>query len=117
VLAGVAGAAAAALGALILGEYEFNGATPYIAGFLFGLIVAEVTLTAARRSWWPLVVSSGVESGLGLAWAVWISSGRGRAPIPAAADVSVAIGVVVGAGWVALPARRRTRAAVDIENS
>lgn len=106
-LAVLVGAATASLGALILGEYEFNGATPYLAGVLFGLIVAEVVLTIVRRGSAPLLVAAALEAGLGLAWAAWISSGRGRAPIPAAADVSVALGVVVAAVWVWMPARKR----------
>ena len=36
VLAVIAGAAVAAFGGLILGEYPFTGATPYVAGVLFG---------------------------------------------------------------------------------
>jgi hypothetical protein len=109
-LAVLAGAATAAFGALILGEYEFNGATPYLAGVLFGLIVAEVVLTVAKRASRALAATSALEAGFGLAWAVWISSGRGRAPIPFAADVSVALGVLVAAGWVVIPTRNRSRA-------
>ena len=38
VLGLVCAAAAAGLGALILGEYEFTGSLPYVAGPLFGLV-------------------------------------------------------------------------------
>src|SRR5687767_3656416 len=48
-LAVVAGAAVAAFGALILGEYEFRGTMPYVAGVLFGLVVAEAVVGVARR--------------------------------------------------------------------
>lgn len=110
-----AGAATAALGALILGEYAFAGATPYLAGVFFGLVVAEIILTVAGGSTLPLAAAAGVESGLGLAWAVWISIGGQsphHEPIPGAAFVSVALGVLVGAVWVALPPRRGARAPV-----
>lgn len=94
-----AGAASAAFGALILGEYDFSGVIPYVAGLLFGLVIAEVVLSVARRATPALTVVAPVETGLGLAWAVWISSGRGVSPVPAAAFVSVALGIVVALGW------------------
>ncbi|HEY2427534.1 MAG TPA: hypothetical protein VGI06_01290 [Acidimicrobiales bacterium] len=104
--AGLAAAAVAALGALILGEYEFNGATPYLAGILFGLVVAEVILTIARSGTGVLVAAAAGEAGLGLLWAAWISSGRGLTPIPAAGYAAVGLGAAVAGGWVRLPPRR-----------
>jgi hypothetical protein len=106
-LAALAGAAVAAAGALILGEYDFSGATPYLAGVLFGLVVAEAVLTVARRGTPPLAVAAGLEAAGGLAWAAWISSGRGLAPFPASGVAAAVIGAVVAAGWVAMPSRRR----------
>ena len=44
----VLGAATAALGALILGEYEFTGTLPWVAGPLFGLVVGEVVVGVGR---------------------------------------------------------------------
>ena len=41
-------AAAAALGALILGEYEFTGTLPWVAGPLFGLVIGEVVVGVGR---------------------------------------------------------------------
>ena len=38
------GALLCALGALILGEYEFSGVTPIGAGILFGLVISEVVI-------------------------------------------------------------------------
>jgi hypothetical protein len=101
------GAAAAALGALILGEYEFNGATPYLAGLLFGIAIAEVILAVARASTRPLAVVAAVETGLGVLWAAWISSGRGLTPIQPAAYAGIVLGVVVGGVWTLVPTRRR----------
>src|SRR5688500_9322456 len=40
--------AAAALGAVILGEHVLGGPRPILAGFLFGVTVAEVLATLAR---------------------------------------------------------------------
>lgn len=105
--AALAGAACAALGALILGEYELVGATPYVAGVLFGLVVAEVVLTVAGLGTPVLAAAAGGASGLGMWWAVWISSGRGVVPIPAPAYAGVALSVVVSLAWLAAPGRWR----------
>lgn len=48
-LLGLLGAAAAsAFGALVLGEYEFTGTLPFLAGPLFGLAVGEVVVAVGR---------------------------------------------------------------------
>lgn len=91
----VAGAAVAAFGALILGEYEFKGTMPYVAGPLFGLVVAEVVLAVARRATPPLAVAAAALSSAGLVWAAWISSGRDWDYVPSAAWAAVALGAAV----------------------
>lgn len=101
VLALAAGAAVAAFSALILGEYEFKGSTPYVAGLLFGLLVAETVLAVAKRGSNALAGATAVLAGGGLAWAAWISAGRDWSYVPDAAWLSVGIGVVVGAVRVA----------------
>jgi hypothetical protein len=105
----VAGAAVAALGGLILGEYEFEGAFPYVAGVLFGLVVAEVVVSVgAWRGPVPAVASAAFAAG-GLAWAAWITSGEGIEPWPALAWVAMAL--AAGAAAVrAGPRPRRPRA-------
>ena len=46
------GALVATLGALFLGEYEFDEALPIGAGVLLGLVVAEIVVSLGRhRSW------------------------------------------------------------------
>jgi hypothetical protein len=94
----VLGAAASALGGLILGEYDFSGATPYAAGLLFGLVVAELVLEVGKlRSWLVgLVAAACVAAGLG--WAAWISSGEGLRPFPRPAWAAMAIGALT-CGW------------------
>ena len=103
----VSAALAAALGALILGEYEQAGATPYIAGVLFGLAVAELVLTVAHQATVPLAAGAALVSAGGLGWAAWISSGSGIAPLPAVAYAGVALGAVVAGTWVAVSGRGR----------
>ncbi|MHB8464417.1 MAG: hypothetical protein ACYDH6_01175 [Acidimicrobiales bacterium] len=105
-LAVVVAAAVTAVGALILGEYDFKGTTPYVAGFLFGLVVAEVVLTVARLGRPVLAAAAAALSGLGMLWAAWISSGRGVSPIPGGAYLGMLLAMAVAGGWVVAPTRR-----------
>lgn len=103
----VVGAAASALGALILGEYEFTGATPYVAGLLFGLVVAEVVVSiAGRRSIVIGLVCAALVAGA-LLWAGWISSGEGLRPLPTSVYVAMGIAAVCAAAragrWARAP--------------
>jgi ABC-type Mn2+/Zn2+ transport system permease subunit len=91
----VLGAALAALGALLLGEYPFTGIMPYISGVLFALVVSEVILSVSRRSGRATAVAAAVCTAGGLAWGVWISVGEGKAPIPIGGWVAVVIGAAM----------------------
>lgn len=87
----VLGAAAAALGALILGEYEFTGSLPWVAGPLFGLVVGEVVVEVGRsRHLAVAVLTAGLSFG-GIAWAGWIDSTQGIEPIKRLVWVSAAL--------------------------
>jgi len=99
-------AAAAALGALILGEYDLSGATPYIAGVLFGLAIAEVTLTVGRDARLWAAMTSAALSVAGWLWAAWISSGEGVAPIPLGAWLGAVVAAAVGFAWVRWSGKR-----------
>ena len=110
----VVGALVCAIGALILGEYEFNGVTPVGAGLLFGLVISEIVLeVGARRH--PIIglLSAAMVAGA-LAWAGYVSSGEGLRPFPNGAWVAMAFGAVAAGirtgGW------RATRA-VDVTNA
>ncbi|GAC1378050.1 MAG: hypothetical protein NVSMB4_07640 [Acidimicrobiales bacterium] len=107
----VLAALAAALGALILGEYEQAGATPFIGGVLFGLAVGEIVLTVTHRGTTVLAVGAALVSAAGLGWAAWISSGRGIAPVPGVAYAGTALGAIVSGTWVAAAGRRRLQTA------
>jgi len=98
VLALLAAAATASLGALVLGEYDFTGWMPVVAGLLFGIVVAEVALVVARRRRPALAAAAGALSGAGLVWAVWISSDHWEF-VPRTAWVAVAVGPVAAATW------------------
>ena len=98
--------AASAFGALVLGEYDFSGATPYVAGVLFGLAIAEVALTIGRDAGLPVALLSAALAMAGMAWGAWISSGRGVAPIPVGAWVGGALAGAAGFAWVRWSGRR-----------
>src|SRR5688500_10884918 len=98
-LAVVAGAAVAALAALILGEYELVGFTPYVAGVAFGRVVAEVITSVARRSGPVASAPSAVRAGGGMGGAAWCASGRDWSSVPGGAWVGVVLAAACGAGW------------------
>jgi hypothetical protein len=93
----LAAGAVAALGGVVLGEYEFVGFMPFVAGPLFGLAVAETfTWAGGERGLVPGVVA-GALAGLGLLWAGWIDSGEGLDPMPTLIWPAAALGVITAA--------------------
>lgn len=88
-------AAVAALGALILGEYEFTGALPYVAGPLFGLVIGEVVVGVGRSRAVVVALVAAALSAAGIAWAGWIDSTEGLEPVKAAVWVAAALAAVV----------------------
>lgn len=101
----VVGAVAAALGAVILGEYQLTGFTPFVAGPLFGVIVAElVTATGGRRDT-VAVAASAVLAVAGMVWAAWISAGDDWGYVAGAAWVGVALAPVAAVLWIRTPGR------------
>ncbi len=100
-LGGLAGALAAALGAIILGEYPFSGLVVLGAGILFGVFVAEAVVGVAR---WCGPGAAAVAAGLaggGLVWAAWISEGHRLGYLPVEGWAAVGLGVVAAGlrGW------------------
>ena len=99
----VCGAAVAALGALMLGEYEFTGTLPFIAGVIFGLVVGEVVVGVGRSRSVPMAVAAGAIAFGGIAWAGWIDSTEGVEPVKGLVWVAAAIAAGVAgvrtAGW------------------
>jgi hypothetical protein len=107
-LAVLLAAAASSLGALILGEYEQAGTTPFVAGALFGLVVAEIVLAVVRtRPATAVLAAAAVLPGLGMVWAAWISSGRDWAYVPGAAWAGVALAPVAAIVWLRTTRRGR----------
>lgn len=91
----VAGAAVAAFGALIVGEYEFEGVLPVLAGLVLGLLVSEaVALGGQWRGWVPAGVGA-VLAAAGILWGGWIDAGQGIEAYPWMAWVGAAVAAAV----------------------
>lgn len=104
----LAGAALAAFGALIVGEYEYQGALPVVAGLVLGLLVSEaVALGGQWRGWVPALAAAGLAAA-GILWGGWIDSGEGIEPYPALAWLGAAVAAVT-AGVRARPRPPRRR--------
>lgn len=106
-LAVVCAAAVAALGALVLGEYEFEGTLPLVAGPLFGLVVAEVAVGVGRSRSWAVGLAVAALAAAGIAWAGWIDSSYGLVPVKGLVWVSAALAAPVALiRVVGIPGRR-----------
>lgn len=102
-LAVMIAAGAAALAALIMGEYEPTLGTAAATGVVLGVGLPEVVLGIARwRGAAPAAMTAAFAGGAVL-WAGWIASGRGVAPLRA----TVWVGVALGAGLAAWRLRPR----------
>jgi len=111
----VLGAGVAALGALILGEYEFTGTLPWLAGPLFGLVIGEVVVGVGRSHHPAVAAMAAVLSFTGIAWAGWIDSTQGVEPIKTAVWGSALL--AAAAGFLRIRGLRRPRPATDLDAS
>ncbi|HVF31675.1 MAG TPA: hypothetical protein VM933_01450 [Acidimicrobiales bacterium] len=98
----------AALGAVILGEYELAGARPILAGLLFGITIAEVLATLARP--WageaPLWGAAALITEAGLVWATWISTGHELHLAAGTAWAGIVVGILAAPSWLRSAGRR-----------
>ena len=102
----IAGLAAAAVCGLILGEYDLTGWTPIVGGAIVGIAVGEVVMFAARITPRWLAATAAASAAGGYGWAMWISSGRGVAPIKAGAWLGLVLAAVTAGAWILAPGRR-----------
>ncbi|CAN5724583.1 hypothetical protein BH24ACT3_BH24ACT3_16220 [soil metagenome] len=93
----LAGVAVAALGALMLGEYEFVGFMPFVGGPLFGLVVAEVVAGIGKHRGVAVALLTGVVSAAGLLWAGWLAASEGLVPMSALVWPAMALGAAAAA--------------------
>ena len=101
-LAVVTGAAVAVLGALILGEYPFDGPIVVAGAAVFGLLLSEAFLAVGRRPGPWSALACALLTGAGLTWAAWISTGHDLGLLEPAGWVAVGVGAAaaaVRAGW------------------
>ena len=73
---------------LIMGEYELLGVMAIVAGVLFGLAVAEVSITVGKSNDWTLVAVTALSGFFGMTWAAYIDAGD-------------SLGRIAGIRWVA----------------
>ena len=92
ILALLAAFAVAALGAAILGEYQFSGITGAAAGLILGIFVAEAAVAVNGGGSRVLAVACAALTAASLVWAIHASIGA-RDSIPA--DIPTM-------GWAAL---------------
>ena len=104
-------AVVAALGAVILGEYELVGLRPVLAGVLFGVVVGEVLATLARRGDAYLLGAAALLAEAGLVWATWISTGRDLGLAAGTAWAGVVAGALAAPLWLRSAGRRGARTA------
>lgn len=83
------------MGALILGEYEFTGSLPFVAGPLFGLAIGEVVVGVGRNRTVVVGALAGTIAFGGIAWAGWIDANEGIEPVKGLVWVAAALAAVV----------------------
>jgi peptidoglycan/LPS O-acetylase OafA/YrhL len=107
-LAVVVAALVAAFGALVLGEYEFEGTLPFVAGALFGLVIGEVVVGIGRSRSWAVAVPAALLAAGGIAWAGWIDASQGVEPVKALVWPAAALAAVAAlVRTLGLPGRTR----------
>ena len=101
------GAVVAALGAVFLGEYEFDEALPIAAGALLGLVVAEIVVSLGHHRSWTMAGILAVLVGVSIVLAGHLDAGDVE-PVKAGAYLSAALGAAAAVLRTA-PWGRRSR--------
>jgi hypothetical protein len=109
IVAVVAGAFVTCLGAVILGEYQYEGTTPFLAGGLLGLFLAELVSSIARRGDVYLMAATALLVEACLVWALWISTGHRLDLAAGEAWFGIAFGMAAAAYWVRSAGQRPHR--------
>lgn len=102
----VAGAVVAVVGAVLLGEQPLEGVTALVAGGLFGMAVAEATVSLARYGDAYLAAAAALLAEAGLVWALYIETGHRLDEAPVEAWAGVALAAAAAALWLRTAARR-----------
>lgn len=94
-------AAASALAAKIIGEYDLRGITPLISAVMLALVIGELAVVVAGARSLALGLACALAVGAGLVWALWISSGNDWSFVSASGWVGVVLGMLTTLAWVA----------------
>ncbi len=100
-LAVIAAAAACALAAVILGEYDLRGITPLVSGVMLALVIGELAVVVAGARSLVLGGACALAVAGGVVWALRISSGNDWSFVTASGWVGAAPGAVTAFAWVA----------------
>ena len=90
------GAVVAALGALFLGEYEFDETLPIAAGVLLGLVVAEIVVSVGRHRSWTMAAILALLVGVSVLLAGHLDAADVE-PIKSGAYISAGLGALAAA--------------------
>lgn len=105
-LAAVLGAATAAAGAVVLGDYPLSGPVPWLAAVVIPLLIGAVMTLVAGRHHRILWVATGPLALGSLAWGVRIATGWGLDPVAASCWAAMGVGLVWPVAWGLRPRRR-----------
>ena len=97
---------AAAFGALVLGEYELQGAMGVLAAVLFGLAIAEALVAVGRSATAVDAAAVAVLSAIAYVWSAWIAAGRDWGYVSGIRWAGVGISAVAAALWIRSSGRR-----------
>ena len=109
VVAVLTGAFVTCFGAVILGEYVYEGTTPFLAGGLLGFFMAEMVTSIAKAGDVYLMAATALLVEACLVWALWISTGHRLDLAAGEAWAGIVFGMAVGAYWVRSAGRRPQR--------
>jgi len=94
------GAVVATLGALFLGEYEFDEMLPIVSGPLLGLVIAEIVVSIGRHRSWTMAGILAAIAGVAVVLAGHLDA-NGVAPVKSGAYLSAALAALGAAARTA----------------
>jgi len=109
VVAVLVGAFATCLGAVILGEYVYEGTTPFLAGGLLGVFMAEMVTSIAKSGDVYLMTATALLVEACLVWALWVSTGHRLDLAAGEAWFGIVFGMALAAFWVRSAGKRPQR--------
>ncbi len=109
IVAVLVGALVTCAGAVILGEYVYEGTTPFLACGLYGFVLAELVTSIARAGDVYLMAATALLVEACMVWALWISTGHHLDLAAGEAWFGIAFGMAAAAWWVRSAGRRPRR--------